>query len=127
MPYLDEEMLRVNIRTVDDIFLPLEKRFLTFREVQNKFNYQGSILSYYALLNRIPQEWKTLLFIPPTGEIFPWGVQRVQDIIHISKFIHEDFIERQAPNMDIVRELWNRELNLNIEAEEWSKLFIFYD
>ena len=125
IPYIDHQMLQAGIVKVSDIYEVEDHCFLSFREIQNKFNCPNIILKYQSLILRIPQSWKDKLEHHPTGIVNPTGLDKIKAIVRTSKFIYDDFLEKQIDqsSFQAIRQMWQNELHTQIDPERWSRLY----
>ena len=114
------------INNLIDIYDWQGKKFLTYKEVKEKFNLENNFLDYAALIKAIPSDWKRKLkngLIKPVENADPTILDTVINKKKIAKEIYSTVLKEKAPK-DSARITWNHELNVNIGEEDWEKLRI---
>ena len=123
-PFWDTALLNSNINTFTDVYDCLEKWYCTFKKLEETHGITVDYLTYRAIVTAIPKMWKF------QAHDFSFDEEAVNTTLKTlpqtktpSKTLYWNYIEKHFPHHDICRELWQSDLAINIDEEEWHAMY----
>ena len=105
-----------------DIYNVQSNRFMTYEEVVGTHGPIVTFLEYTAIKSAMPRLWKHEIKELCQDEA-QTEVQKLSLNINPSKTLYWEYIDKYHQDNDACRELWQNELKVMIEEEEWKGLF----
>lgn len=125
--YFNSQMNAAGASKVIDLFDLDTGKFMSYNEFNYMYPNVIDFVSYYALVQAIPAQWKNCLRINAASgqeDNVSWAQKFLSTKIKPSRFVYNYVRDYTPVSNDTVLMKWNNELNTNINNDNFCKLFI---
>ena len=122
---LDGKLVNSKVDRLMCIYDFVNKRFMRYQEVKDAYDIEFDQLFYLGILAAIPNTWKIILrnenYLEPIDT--ETKLNKMEKIDKVSKFIYWELVQVKFPAKYASKLLWEMELKISMEEEEWFTLF----